>query len=315
MDSKFMQKTGVVCLGAMTSCFLWGSAFPCIKLGLSMMQIQTEDIWSQILYAGYRFTLAGLLVILFGSLIQRKWLVPSVKAVPKVFELSLFQTILQYVFFYIGLARTLGTKASIIEGMNVFVAILIASLIFRQEKLTRQKMLGCLIGFIGVVLVNMTGQSMDFSMSFFGEGFIFLSTISYAFSSVLIKKLSLEENPVMLSGWQFLIGGIFMAALGLSLGGNVSGFTTKSLLMLFYLSFISAGAYSVWSILLTYNPISKVAVFGFMNPVFGFILSSVLLHENSTSGLKAILALLLVCLGIYIVNRAPKENEKNKNLL
>ena len=34
---KFMQKTIVVWLGALVCCLLWGSAFPCIKIGYQMM--------------------------------------------------------------------------------------------------------------------------------------------------------------------------------------------------------------------------------------------------------------------------------------
>lgn len=303
MNEKFMQKTIVVWIGALICCALWGSAFPCIKLGYAWMQIRGEDTATQILYAGYRFTLAGILTICIGSLLQKQFLHPKMEAVPKVVKLCMLQTVIQYLFFYIGLAHTDGTKASIIEGMNVFVAILIASFIFRQEKLTIRKILGCLIGFLGVVLVNTSKGHMDLNMTLMGEGFIFFSTISYAFSSVLIKKYSKEENPVMLSGWQFVTGGLIMGITGFLLGGRLVSFQTKSLLMLIYLALISAVAYSLWSILLTYNPISRVAVFGFMNPVFGFILSAILLKESSAFQKMAILSLVLVCGGIYIVNK------------
>ena len=57
----FMQKTVVVWLGAMLCCALWGSAFPCIKLGYAMFGIPSDAVGSQILFAGYRFTLAGVL--------------------------------------------------------------------------------------------------------------------------------------------------------------------------------------------------------------------------------------------------------------
>jgi drug/metabolite transporter (DMT)-like permease len=59
--------------------------------------------------------------------------------------------------------------------------------------------------------------------------------------------------------------------------------------------------------LLKYNPISRVAVFGFMNPIFGVILSAILLQESETIGWKSIAALVLVCVGIYIVNRVKQE--------
>lgn len=75
--------------------------------------------------------------------------------------------------FYIGLAHTAGTKASIIVGANVFIAILTASLIFRQEKLTGEKILGCLVGFAGVVLINMTPGGISMHVSFMGEGSYF----------------------------------------------------------------------------------------------------------------------------------------------
>ena len=298
-----MQKTIVVWAGALICCILWGSAFPCIKLGYVWMQIDTNDTAAQILYAGCRFTLAGVLTVLIGSVMQRTVLYPRKQAVPKVLCLCMLQTVLQYLFFYIGLAHTSGVKASIIEGMNVFVAILVASLLFRQETLTLRKIIGCIVGFVGVVLVNVSGQGLDLHLSLLGEGFIFFSTVSYAFSSVLIKKYSREENPVMLSGWQFTIGGLVMALSGLLMGGRLHALTPKSSAMLCYLACVSAIAYTLWSLLLKYNPISKVAVFGFMNPVFGVILSAILLGEADTLDLRALLALALVCAGIYIVNR------------
>ena len=93
----------------------------------------------------------------------------------------MLQTVIQYLFFYIGLAHTSGVKASIIEAVNVFVAIIVSGFIFHQENVTAMKMLGCLVGFAGVVLINMNG--MNFQMSLSGEGAIFLSTVAYALSS------------------------------------------------------------------------------------------------------------------------------------
>ena len=74
--------------------------------------------------------------------------------------------------------------------------------------------------------------------------------------------------------------------------------------MLIYLALVSAVAYSLWGMLLKYNPISRVAVFGFMNPVFGVILSAWLLREGAQSlGPVSLVSLVLVCAGIYIVNK------------
>ncbi len=299
----FMQKTWVVWTGAFVCCALWGSAFPCIKLGYQYFAIGSSDTATQILFAGIRFFLAGILAILLGSTLQRKLLIPKRGALGKICWLSFLQTVAQYFFFYVGLAHTSGVKASIIEGVNVFIAIIVASLIFRQEELTVQKVAGCAVGFAGVVLVNLTGGGLGGGFAWNGEGFIFLSTVAYAFSSVFLKRYSKEENPVLLSGYQFVVGGFIMAAAGFCMGGTFTNINAKGIAMLFYLAFVSAAAYSLWGVLLKYNPVSRVAVFGFMNPVFGVLLSALLLGESDAVGIVSAAALVLVCVGIYVVNR------------
>lgn len=299
---SWLQKTITVCLGAMLCCILWGSAFPCIKIGYQLFDIGASDTAAQILFAGFRFTLAGILTVILGSLLAGQVLYPRRESAGRILWLSLLQTILQYLFFYIGLAHTSGVKASIIEAVNVFVAILVASLLFHQEKLTGCKILGCAAGFAGVILINLSGMNLQFHI--LGEGFIFLSTVAYAFSSVYLKRFSEKDHPVMLSGYQFMFGGIIMIAAGFFMGGRIHTVTGSGILLLIYLAAVSAVAYSVWGILLKYNPVSKVTVFGFMNPICGVILSAVLLNEhNQAGGLLTLIALALVCAGIYIVNR------------
>lgn len=298
---EWLKKTWVVWLGALICCALWGSAFPCIKIGYQLFEIGASDTAAQILFAGCRFTLAGILTVVLGSIAEKKILYPKREAMGPVLVLSALQTVLQYLFFYIGLAHTSGVKASIIEAVNVFVAILVASMLFRQEKLTVRKMAGCAVGFAGVILINLSG--VNFQMSFQGEGFIMFSTIAYAFSSVFLKRFSVKHNPVMLSGYQFIVGGVVMIFAGLLMGGRIHAVSVPAAGLLLYLALLSAVAYSLWGILLKYNPVSKVAVFGFMNPVFGVLLSALLLgeHEQAT-GLMSIVSLILVCIGIYVVN-------------
>lgn len=311
METKksILENPKMVLPSAMLCCLLWGSAFPLVKIGFSWLNISSEDIPTEILYAGLRFTLAGVIAIIITSLISGKFLRPTMKSLPKVFSLSMFQTILQYLFFYIGLSNTSGVKASVIEAMNVFVALIVSCLIFRMEKITAAKIIGSVIGFAGVVIINVSKGNLAGGLTLKGEGFILISTVAYAFSSVLMKHWSNEENPMMMSAWQFLLGGIVMSILGFALGGRISGFDLKSVLLLIYLASLSAIAYSLWASLLKYYPVSRIAVYGFMNPVFGFILSAFLLGESEAFGLKSIAALVLVCLGIYIVNYTKKTNK------
>ena len=181
VKQEWMQKTVVVWFGALLCCLLWGSAFPCIKIGYRLFEVDAVDTASQILFAGCRFTLAG-------------------------------------------------------------------------------------------------------------EGAIFFSTIAYAFSAVFVKKFSQRFNPVMLSAYQFVIGGIVLMAAGGFMGGHITKVTPAGIGLLVYLALVSAVAYSLWGILLKYNPVSRVTVFGFMNPVFGVLLSALLLGEtDQASGILGVL--------------------------
>lgn len=307
MNSKALTKAPVVCALAILCCILWGSATPSIKIGYEVFTIASDDTASQILFAGMRFVLAGFLTVLFGSILSRKVLVPKKKSLAPIVKLAMVQTILQYVFFYIGHAHTSGVKAAIINGSNVFLAILFAVLIFKYEKMTWVKLLACIAGFAGIVIINLTGSGLDMSVSLAGEGAILVSAAAYALSSGMIKKYSQNENPVTLSGYQFFIGGLVMCIAGLVAGGRVTGFNVTSTALLIYLAMISSVAYTVWGILLKYNPVAKVTVFGFTNPIFGVILSAIFLGEkNQAFGIQGIIALALVSFGIFIINKAKE---------
>lgn len=259
---------------------------------------------SQILFAGIRFFLAGILAIIFGSLLQKNVLFPKKDSWGMVCKLSIFQTVLQYFFFYMGLAHSSGVKSSIINGMSTFFAILMASLVRKQEKLTTNKMVGCVLGAAGVILVSLAGGDIGTGFVLNGEGFILIASVSYAISSVLIKEYSLRENPVTLSGYQFIIGGFVMMLIGGIAGGSLHMTSFAGIPLIIYMALISSVAYSIWGVLLKYNPVSSVTIYGFTNPIFGAILSAIFLSEWQTITVKYLIALALVSLGIFIVNRA-----------
>lgn len=313
MEKKnhILQKKWMVCLLAVICCGLWGSAHSCIKIGYRLFDIWAEETMVQILFAGCRFFLAGVLTILLGSMLNRKWLIPQKRGYVKILKLAMVQTVLQYVFFYVGLAHTTGVKSSIINGFNVFMSIFVAAVFFRQEKITRRKLLGCLLGFAGVVLVNLTGGGgFDLQLSLNGEGALLCASAANAFSTVMIKIYSKEENPVVLSGYQFLTGGLLMASAAYLSGARITP-PPETLLpgigMLLYLGFVSAVAYSLWGILLKYNEVSVVSVFSFMTPIFGVVLSALLLKESGALGAASITALFLISGGIYIVNKGERK--------
>lgn len=308
-----LTKTGVVLIVALICCILWGSAFPAVKTGYELLDIIPEDWASQMVFAGVRFFIAGWMALIVGSIAEKKLLIPSKSAVPKIAVISTFQTILQYFFYYIGLAHTTGVKASIIVAANVFTAILISSLMFHMETLTMKKIIGCIIGFSGIILINFAGLQGGLQLNFLGDGFIFFCTIASGFSSVFMKKYSANESPILLSGWQFVFGGAVMWIVGIIAGGSVSIGTNAGRAILIYLSFVSAAAYSLWAVLLRHNPVSKVTVFGFLNPLCGVILSSIILHETGAFSLAGGISLLLVCAGIFIVNYEKRNKVIDKS--
>ena len=75
--TDFLSTTAGVVAAAVLANLLWGSAAPCIKLGYRFFGVASADVMSQILFAGIRFTLAGVLTVLFGSLLRRRALLPQ----------------------------------------------------------------------------------------------------------------------------------------------------------------------------------------------------------------------------------------------
>ena len=302
------KKEAAVFAGALLCCFLWGSAFPCIKIGYRLWKISDGDTWRIIRFAGVRFVLAGLLVVAFASIARRKVLLPRRAEMPKIMWLSAFQTIGQYVLFYLGLAHTGGVNSAVVDSLTTFFAIIIAALFMHMERLTARKILGCVLGFAGVVLINITPQGFTFSP--LGDGLVALSALCYGVSSNLIKRYSQAHDTVVFSGYQFIFGGVVMTLLG-QVGLMCSGQSCavsaenlpKAVAMLVYLALVSSVAYTLWGLLLKGNDVSKISVFGFMTPVAGVLLSAVLLGESSLLGVKHFAALVLIAAGITVVNQ------------
>ena len=304
----FLTNPFVVCVLAVFCCALWGSATPFIKMGYELI-LPTKNTASTILFAGMRFVAAGFLTIVIYSVARRRVLIPKRENVGRILTVSAFQTVLQYIFFYVGLANTSGVKGTVLSGSTAFFALLIAALIFKQEKLTVKKILACILGFAGIIVVNLNG--LDFTMNFFGDAFVLFSSIASAASSSLIKRYSKHEDPVVISGYQFIVGGLVMIVAGLSFGGRVHFGSAAAVGVFVYLAMLSAVAYSLWGILLKHNPVSKVSIYSFMTPVFGVILSEIFLTEDSkVSYLNLAITLVLVCTGILLINYKTRQERE-----
>jgi len=288
------------------ACLLWGSAFPFLKISYELLHLPAGDWGAKVLFAGYRFFLASLLLILVTSLGLRQDLRVPKKMVPWTFLLGLLQTTLQYFFFYNGLAYSTGIKGSIIGAAGSLFVVILSRLYYKNDLLTSEKIFGLLIGFAGVMVANVSKGALDLSLTFFGEGFLLISSFVGALGTILAKELSAQIHPFLVTAYQMFFGSILL----ILTGGLVSGmgavvFDWRSGLLVLYLAFASATAFSIWYSILKYNKAGEVAVYRFLIPIWGTLLSAFFLGESI--GASTIGALAMVSVGIALVNRRRAE--------
>lgn len=277
-----------------------------IKVGADAFGIVQTHAPSMILFGGMRFFLSGWMALAMGSLIERRWLTLRRQSVIPAVKLSMVQTVGQYVLFYMGLGITSSTRSAILNGAAVFVTLLVACLIFKTERLTLRKSIGSLLAVAGVVIMNISDSAAAGSL--LGDTLLLGATFAYAVSTVMIKRYSEKEDPVTLSGWQFAIGGGVMIAVGLLLGGRLESVSIAAVLSLLYLGFLSAAAYSMWGVLLRYNPVSRVVIFSSTTPLFGVLISALVpANRGGVFTLVNLAALIAVVAGAFIVNTAKKD--------
>ena len=292
----------IVALIAAFACFLWGSATPLIKIGNELFEIGNSDTWKLILFAGVRFALAGLLVLVFAGVSERRIPLPKRGSWSHIMMHGLFQTVLQYTFFYIGVAHSTGVYSAIFSGMSSLWAIIMACFAFRQEKPHPGKLFGCFLGFASVLVMNLGGESGSFS--FMGAGVMLLAGLSSGVAQCLARIYSRTESPVILTAWQFLLGGLVLCAMGFIGGGRLDVDSVVKVGTLVYLAFTSAVAYTLWTVLISCTSVSAVSIYGFLTPVFGVLLSALILGESKQAfSLNTLSALALVCVGVVCVNR------------
>lgn len=309
----FFRSTPNIIGLAILCTLLWGSAFPAVKIGYQLFAIATADVPDKLLFAGLRFGSSGLLILVFAGLTARAWPLPPVSAMPgllpRLLVLGLLQTTLQYVFFYTGLANTTGVNSSILTSSGIFLSFGIAHFLYANDRLSPARILGCLAGLAGVILVAMpqsafgaAAGALQWHFNSLGDGFIILSAFFGAIGQIYNKQLSGRLSPMLLSGWQLLWGGLVLILAGLLSGGSLPVVTPTGLLLLLYMALLSAVAFTVWAYLFKYNTVGKISVYQFLIPIFGAALSAIFLSE-SIFQVKTAISLVLVCGGIFLVNR------------
>ena len=305
MIKNLMNKKIFVILGALFCCALWGISTPIVKMGYNY--VDSTHIPSLLLWVGLQFVVAGIITISIYSIASKKLVLPQRSSIKGVAIVSLTQTVLQYALLYIGLSMTTSVKGAILKSTDVFFVALIASLIFRMEKLTYKKILSCIIGFAGIIIMNLDGLSLKFN--FMGDGMVIVAILSYSFSVMFTKLFAQKEDPIVLCGYQMALGGIVLLLIGAVLGGK---FDFVGMLPIFIgLSLLYAVSYVLWTVLLKHNPASSVMIYSFTTPIFGVAFSALLLNEDGgVVFINLVIALILVCVGLILGEYEKKYNTK-----
>ena len=296
---KLLRNRKLMPLFALICAFLWGCGYSVVKSGYAMWNVAADDVPAKILFAGIRFLLAGAMVLGWSRLTRRD--VRDSAKLPGTLVMALFQTVLQYAFLYIALAHMTGSASSVLNQLGAFLLVLLLPLSDKSERMTHSKAAGCILGFAGLILINIDGLHFSFSLE--GEGCIILSSITSAIGYVINRKLAKRGyDPILLTGRQQLIGGGVLTLLGLIMGGRILPNGIGGVLIILYLAFSIAAAYVIWSVLLASNPVSDVTIYKFATPVFGVLNSAVILGEDIFN-LRTIVSLAAVAGGILLVNR------------
>lgn len=303
---NFWTNATVVTLIAILCNCLWGSAIPAIKIGYRCFEI-TDSVSTKFLFAGIRFFIAGIMVLLIYTIMNRK--LPALRRTEliPVCSLALVQTTIQYIFFYIGVANCTSANGSIVNACTTFISVILAHFIYQDDKLNLNKVIGCIIGFLGVLMVT-AGSGSDTSMhvSFLGEGFVVIAAIAFSISGFMSKAVTKRVDSILTTGYNLAIGGFVLIIIGLLTGGHFEKVSIQGILVLSYLALLSAVAFALWTILLKYNKIGKICIYNFVIPVSGIFLAGLILHEDIWH-LKYFIAMFLVSVGIVIVNRVKQE--------
>lgn len=300
---SIFQRPLWVAVFALTAAVVWGWAYPLIKLGFDEFQITSDMTGSKMLFAGIRFCISGLIILVMAQQTHRSFSVSSHKGWWFILLFSLFNTTLHYLFFYIGLSHAEGSRSAILNSLSVFSVVIFACIFFKSDKMTLNKIIGCTLGFAGIMALNL-GAKDSGQFTLLGDGFIILNALCGATASLMTRGLSRCVDVFVGTGYSLAIGGALLIIPGLIIGGTIPNVNLLGIVYLILLIGISTTGFGLYNKLLSCNPVGKVAIYNSLIPVVGAVTSCLCLGE--TFYWKYVIAGTLAALGIYIINKGKK---------
>lgn len=291
--------------------FLWGSAFPTIKVTYRELNISNSNYFEMIFVAGIRFFIAGILVFIFMSIFDKKSFNQIKPNFAKLITIALIVISFGYFFFYIGTGNTTGMKSSLITSMSTFLVVIFSHFFLHEEQFNKFKLLAIILGIVGVIITNIN-KEFNFNFKLTGEGFLLLNAILNGYGTVYVKKYLKDVSPFVVSGCQFLFGSIFLILVGfIGMDMNII-FTPKSIILLFYGGIISSVAFTIWYFILREYKASEISFLRLFIPFFGTFLSAIILDEDIS--ISIILGVIFVIFGIIIINKSSKLEKLTKEI-
>lgn len=281
----------------------WSMAYPLIKVGYGIFEISADDLGGKLLFAGVRFLFAGLLVSAFCVCRKTKLDLKVRKDISWLLLLALVNTALHYMFAYIGLSNNTSGRSTILDSMSGFFLIFLSTVFFADDKLNKRKVIGCVMGFAGIVLINVEpGGNFFENITFGGDGMILLNALCGAFGGVITRVVSKKMNIMSATGYSMAIGGALLVLAGLCIGTSGAwNLQIGGIVVLTALVLISAVCFAIYNELLAVYPISEIAIYNALIPVLGVMFAALFLNEPLKW--QYFVAVLLVAAGICIVNK------------
>lgn len=295
-------------LGAIFCCALWGLSFPC--MGTIYRSFPTGGLpATQILLAGIRFAAAGGILLLF-SLSRGEPILAALRRRPlSLAGFGLLQTGLQYGCFYLSMSALPSGRASLINTTNAFLSVLLAHFFCAGDRLNRNKLAGCALGFLGILLLSgdISGNPAPWA-----DVLMLLSALSFSAGNIVCQRLARHCRPVPLAGWQMLFGGGALTLAGILGGGSLRNGAAAGWLLTAFLIAQSAAAFSLWNLLLSMAPVSSIGIYTCLIPVVG-VFSSLILPDEPPLTARVLGVLALCVLGVVFVNMPNCGKVKNSS--
>jgi len=281
-------------------CGIWGSTWLFIKIGLRDLPPLT--------FAGLRFVLAAAIL---GSLIlirRARW--PRTRSEWYLIAVSGFlQFTLNYGLVFWGEQYISSGLAAVLQSTFPLFGLLFAHLYLPTERLTTLKVVGVLLGILGVAVIFSDQLSIAGSMALLGSIALVLSAVFGSYSNVLVKAYGGKIDPQILAAAQMVCGFVPLLAAGFASEGNPLRFrwTVSAVLSLMYLVIVgSVIAFALYYWLVRNMDVTNTMLIALVTPVVAVILGMIVLHEQLNWRLVAGGACIILGLALIVLRKQHK---------